>query len=236
MSRGSRLVKKEEADLLRATAVPAPELATNAPGLDWFRLPDGRVLVTTRNGPGQIYSAAELEEVNRRFEQFMKDASDHYLHGHELPPDFVSRVPALLDQCRVWMGAYDQQLELTLAGLERIDDVCVNVGRAQCLEPATFQMLVATVGEVMRLAKGARWEMRTAYDSRNAAFTEAWLAGQAGWTWDASFLVYKSMDEDVDLKTLVTLAIHAASWDKPVSPRQVIYREVEPGTPRKKRR
>jgi hypothetical protein len=214
LKKPGREVSAQEAARLKGGAVLDPSLQWQDDDLDWFRLPDGRVLVTLEDLGGTLYTDAEYRERRATSIEEARNFSDHYLHGRELPGDFIARTPALVNSAKEWLAARGLQLEMSMHGLGQVDEVCKAVGRTACNEPPIFPTLVAVVGEVMRREKNGEWAMRTVLDNRGVEFHEAWVRNDARWEWDASFVVYQAMDEEVDLWTLTNLAVKSGGWSQ----------------------
>jgi hypothetical protein len=193
----------------RQSGVPNLELKAIFPRLDAYSLPDGRTLVVAGEASARLYTAHELKEALARIKQ-PTGHSMHYLEGRELGEDFPSRVPALLDRCRTWVEDNGGRFELSLEGLEAMDIICERVGRESCFEPDLYPMLVAAAGEVMRRSKNGWWEVRT--PDSHPSIHEVWIRDARDWTWDAGWVVFKAMDDPVDLSFVADMAFRERTW------------------------
>jgi hypothetical protein len=204
-----RDLSAKEIAALKQSGVPNLEMNARLPTLDSFTLPDGRILVVSSETGAILYATVnELEDVLARVGPTGRRV--HYLEGRDLGEDFLSRVPALLDRCRTWVEDNGGRFELSLEGLEAMDIICERLGRESCLESELYPMLVAAVGEVMRRSKNGRWQVREPEEF--PGIHEIWIRDAHGWTWDAGWVVFKAMDEPVDLSFVADMALRERTW------------------------
>lgn len=157
---------------------------------------DGRTLNILGDGIGWLYdSRQEWLAFFASLEELESQEPVHILRSRLLQGQhFAELAPDLANQLAEELNLSVEQLDRSRASLALIDSAIQNIEREDLLKEEIFTALTAYVGEVIKNATHARWEMRLASDGET---WEPWLVN-SGQSFPISSMLYDELYEEPD--------------------------------------